>query len=46
MADPYGRVIARAPSDSEADLIVDCDLSLIKQMRADWPFLDARRIKF
>ena len=46
VADPYGRVIARAPSDSEADLIVDCDLSLIKQMRADWPFLDARRIKF
>lgn len=44
--DPYGRVLAQAPVDKETDLLVKCDLSLIKQMRADWPFLASRRIKF
>lgn len=45
VSDPYGRVIAQAPSDKEADLVVPCDLHLIKQMRQDWPFLEARRVK-
>lgn len=39
VSDPYGRVIAQAPSDREADIIAECDLSLIPQMRQDWPFL-------
>lgn len=46
VSDPYGRVIAKAPTDREADLIVDCDLSLIAKMRRDWPFLKERRINF
>ena len=45
VSDPYGRVIAKAPSNREADLLVVCDLSLIPSMRHDWPFLEARRIK-
>lgn len=43
--DPYGRVIAQAPSDREADLLVSCDRSLISTMRRDWPFLKARQLK-
>lgn len=46
VADPYGQVLAKAPVDREVDLLVKCDLSLIPHMRRDWPFLDARRIKF
>jgi len=44
VADPFGRVIARAPSDEEAVLVVDCDLSLVERTRRDWPFLRDRRI--
>lgn len=40
VSDPYGRVIAQAPADRETDIIVQCDLSLISQMRRDWPFLE------
>jgi len=43
VCDPFGRVLAKAPVDAEADLIVDCDLSLIPQMRNDWPFLDYQK---
>ena len=39
-SDPYGRIIAKAPSNREADLVVNCDLSLISQTRSDWPFLE------
>lgn len=45
VSDPYGQVIAKAPSTHEKDLVVDCDLSLISQMRKDWPFLTECRIK-
>lgn len=45
VCDPYGRVLVKGPIDKEANLIADCDLSLIPDMRKDWPFLDARRIK-
>ena len=45
VADPYGRLLAKAPNHTEKDLLVECDLSLIPQMRKDWPFLKARRLK-
>ena len=44
VADPVGRVLARAPADEEAVLVVDCDLSLIERTRRDWPFLRDRRV--
>jgi N-carbamoylputrescine amidase len=44
VADPFGRVLARAPADQEAVLVVDCDLSLVERTRRDWPFLRDRRI--
>lgn len=39
VSDPYGRIIAKASSDREEDLVAECDLSLIKKMRRDWPFI-------
>lgn len=45
VCDPYGRLIAKAPSDAQADLIAECDLSLSDRMRKDWPFLENRIIK-
>ncbi|MBI2483691.1 carbon-nitrogen hydrolase [Candidatus Uhrbacteria bacterium] len=45
VSNPYGTLIAKASTDKAEDLIVECDLSIIDQMRADWPFLDERRIK-
>jgi len=44
VADPFGRVIARAPADEEAVLVVECDLAKIERVRRDWPFLRDRRI--
>ncbi len=44
VADPFGRVIARASSTEEETLVVDCDLSLIEECRRGWPFLRDRRI--
>jgi beta-ureidopropionase len=41
--DPYGRVLARAPEDDVALLLVDLDLDLIEQARRDMPFLRDRR---
>jgi N-carbamoylputrescine amidase len=41
--DPYGRVLARAPEDDVALLVVDLDLDLIEQARRDMPFLRDRR---
>lgn len=45
VADPYGRVLAKASSDKEENLIVTCDLNIIEEMRKDWPFLDYRRVR-
>ena len=42
-ADPYGRVVARAPEDDVALLLVDLDLDLVEQARRDMPFLRDRR---
>ncbi|MPZ18856.1 MAG: acyltransferase [Luteitalea sp.] len=44
VADPFGRVLARASSRREDTLIVECDLSLIEETRQHWPFLRDRRI--
>lgn len=45
ISDPYGRIIAKASSDREENLVVECDLNLIAEMRKDWRFLDERKIK-
>jgi N-carbamoylputrescine amidase len=44
VADPFGRVIAKASSDKEEVLVVTCDLSKIEETRQNWPFLRDRRI--
>jgi N-carbamoylputrescine amidase len=44
VADPFGRIIAKASADKEETLIVDCDLSKIELTRQNWPFLRDRRI--
>jgi N-carbamoylputrescine amidase len=44
VADPFGRVLARAPADEEAVLVAECDLAKIERVRRDWPFLRDRRI--
>jgi len=45
IADPFGRILARAPDDDEAVLVVECDLAAIERVRRDWPFLRDRRIE-
>ena len=44
VCDPSGQVIAEAPIDQPAVLIVPCDLSKIEAQRRGWPFLRDRRI--
>jgi len=44
IADPFGRVLARAGHDGEEILIARCDLGLIDETRRNWPFLRDRRI--
>jgi N-carbamoylputrescine amidase len=44
VADPFGRVLARASASEEEVLVVDCDLGAIERVRRDWPFLRDRRI--
>jgi beta-ureidopropionase len=41
--DPYGRVLARAPEDDVALLLVDLELDLVEKARRDMPFLRDRR---
>ncbi len=43
VADPYGRVLARASQEDEV-LVVPCDLSAVDTARTHWPFLRDRRI--
>lgn len=42
--DPFGRVLAEAPRDAEAVMIVECDRTLQEEVRRNWPFLRDRRI--
>jgi len=44
VADPFGRVLARASADREETLHVECDLARIEEVRRNWPFLRDRRI--
>ncbi len=44
VADPFGRVLARASATEEETLLVACDLSRVEGVRRDWPFLRDRRI--
>jgi N-carbamoylputrescine amidase len=44
LADPFGRVIAKASHDAEEILIGEIDLDLIEETRRNWPFLRDRRI--
>jgi len=44
IADPYGRILARA-GEGEEVLVADCDLSLVDVARTHWPFLRDRRIE-
>jgi N-carbamoylputrescine amidase len=44
VADPFGIVLARASSDREEILQVECDLARIEEVRRNWPFLRDRRI--
>ena len=46
VADPFGRIIAKASADKEEVLVVDCDLTKIEETRQNWPFLRDRRIDF
>jgi len=44
IADPFGRILARASHDKEEVLVVPCDLGLIDDTRRNWPFLRDRRV--
>lgn len=44
VADPFGRIVAKASADKEEVLVVDCDLKKIEETRQNWPFLRDRRI--
>jgi N-carbamoylputrescine amidase len=44
VADPFGVVLARASSDREEIVHVECDLARIEEVRRHWPFLRDRRI--
>ncbi len=44
LADPFGRVIARASHDKEEILLGEVDVALMEETRRNWPFLRDRRI--
>ena len=44
LADPFGRVMAKASHDAEEILLGEIDLGLIEETRRNWPFLRDRRI--
>ncbi|MBI3767411.1 MAG: carbon-nitrogen hydrolase [Deltaproteobacteria bacterium] len=44
VADPAGRVLARAGVDREEVLVVACDLAAVETTRTHWPFLRDRRV--
>ena len=44
VAGPDGALLARAPQDAEAVLVVELDLSRMEASRTGWPFLRDRRI--
>lgn len=44
VAGPQGELLYQAPADSEAETIVDVDMTRSEQVRRWWPFLRDRRI--
>ena len=44
VCDPFGVVVAEAPRDAEAVLVVECDRQHQEDVRRSWPFLRDRRI--
>jgi N-carbamoylputrescine amidase len=44
LCDPFGRVIAEASHDNEEILVGEVDLSVLEDIRRNWPFLRDRRI--
>ena len=44
LADPFGRIVAKAAHDKEETLIGEIDLRLLEDTRRNWPFLRDRRI--
>ncbi|MGH9942450.1 MAG: carbon-nitrogen hydrolase [Pyrinomonadaceae bacterium] len=45
VADPFGRIIAKASADKEEVLVIECPLDAIERTRQNWPFLRDRRIE-
>jgi N-carbamoylputrescine amidase len=44
VCDPFGAMVAEAPRDREAVVVVECDRALQEDVRRNWPFLRDRRI--
>ncbi len=44
VADPFGQVMAKASSEAEAIVVVECDPKRVETVRRNWPFLRDRRI--
>jgi N-carbamoylputrescine amidase len=44
IADPFGRIVAKASHNEEEILIAEVDLRLLEDTRRNWPFLRDRRI--
>jgi N-carbamoylputrescine amidase len=44
VADPYGRIVAEAPRDREAEIVAEVDSGTVETARQHWPFLRDRRI--
>ncbi len=44
LADPFGRVIAKASHEAQEILIGEVDVALIEETRRNWPFLRDRRV--
>jgi N-carbamoylputrescine amidase len=44
LADPFGRIVAKASHEEEEILIGEIDLALLEDTRRNWPFLRDRRI--
>ena len=44
LADPFGRIVAKASHDAEEIILGEIDRSLIEETRRNWPFLRDRRV--
>jgi N-carbamoylputrescine amidase len=44
VADPFGVVVAEAPTDREATITAEVDPARIEEVRRNWPFLRDRRV--